>query len=212
MATSQNFQNYLTKKYSIRWFLLKKLSKAYLSERYIGFVKNRLSVAMNHKGSKRWVDFVEPLLKEYNTSKIEGTSYTRQSVNKYNFDHFLTQLLKTDQPELLFNSGTVAPFRYEKWNKLLFRYSLGQKVLLSKRAEWKSRHRYHAFEKYSVEGGYSEKIYTVSGMQLRKTHKLRDLVPVYSLKEYGPSMHFYESELKSVNEQQLPAGETRENT
>lgn len=210
MATSRNFQQYLAKKYSLRWFLLKKLSKAYLSERYIGFVKNRLSVAMRHKDSKRWVDFIEPLLKEYNTTKIEGTSYTRQSVNKYNFDHFLSQLLKTDQPELLFNSGAVGPFQHEKWNRLLFRFSLGQKVLLSKRAEWKTRHRYHAFEKYSVEGGYSDRTYTVSGMQLRRTSKLRDLVAVYSLKEYGPSLHFYEPELKAVNEEQLPENSREE--
>lgn len=167
-------------------------------------MKNRLSVAMNHKKTNRWVDFLEPLLREYNTSKIEGTSYTRQSVNKYNFEHFLSQLLKTDQPELRFNAGAVGPFRHEKWNRLVFRFSLGQKVLLSKRAEWKSKHRYHAFEKYSVEGGYSSNVYTVSGMQLRRTRQPNSLVAVYSLREYGPGMHFYEPELKSVNAEQLP--------
>lgn len=199
MASSKKFRQYLASKYGLSWFFLPKLSKAYLSERYIGFVKNRLSVAMKYHSSKRWIDYVPQLVKEYNTSKIEGTSYRRQAVNKDNFEHFLTQLLGTDQPELLFNSGVVSRFQTEAWNKLAFRFSLGQKVLLSKRAEWKAKHKYHAFTKYSVEGGYSSKLYTISGMQLRKTKGLKDLVAVYSLSEYGPSMHFYEPELKAVD-------------
>lgn len=199
VASSKNFRSYLTSKYGLSWFFLPKLSKSYLSERYIGFVKNRLSVALKRGSSKRWIDFVPALLKEYNTMKIEGTSYRRQAVTKENFDHFLSQLLGTDQPELLFNSGVVSRFQTEAWNRLAFRFRLGQKVLLSKRAEWKAKHKYHAFTKFSVEGGYSDKLYTVSGMQLRKTKGLKDLIAVYSLAEYGPSMHFYEPELKAID-------------
>lgn len=162
-------------------------------------MKNRLSAALKFRSSKRWIDFVPGLVKEYNTTKIEGTSYRRQAVTKDNFDHFLTQLLGTDQPELLFNAGVVSRFQTESWNRLVFRFRLGQKVLLSKRAEWKAKHKYHAFTKYSVEGGYSEKPYTVSGMQLRMTKGLKDMVAVYSLAEYGPTMHFYEPELKAVD-------------
>ena len=205
VATSKNFQEYIYKRYGIRWFFLKKLSKSYLSERYIGFVKTRLSMAMSDRESRgldgrRWTGFLEPLLKEYNNSSIQGTSYTRQSVHKDNFDHFLGQLLDTDQPELLFNSGTVAPFRNESWNRKAFRFTRGQRVLLSKRAEWKARQRYHAFEKYSTQGGFTKTVYTVGNMHLRKVRGLKNFVAVYSLKEYGPNVHFYEAELKGVDE------------
>jgi hypothetical protein len=155
---------------------------------------------MLHQGKKRWVDYVPALVKEYNTTKIEGTSYTRQSVQPANFDHFLTQYLKTDQPELAFNSSAAGPFQSASWNRAIFKFRVGQKVLLSKKAEWKSKHKYHAFTKYSVEGGFSDQTYTVSGMQLRKTKNMKDFVPVYSLREYGPAMHFYTAELKSVNQ------------
>lgn len=203
VTRSANFQRYIMNKYGIKWVFLPKNSKSYLSERYIGFVKTKLSQALLHRESKRWVAFIEPLVKEYNKSYIEGTSYTRQSVNKNNFDHFLTQFLGTEQPELLFNAGAVSPFKTQAWNAQIFKFSVGEKVLLSKRAEWKSKHKYHAFTKFSTEGGFSDRVYTIGAMQLRKTKGLRHFVAVYALEEYGPSLHFYERELKKVNQRQV---------
>jgi len=58
-----------------------------------------------------------------------------------------------------------------------------------------------AFVKASTEGGFSNSVFTVSGRQLRRTKGFKGYVTVYSLKEMGPSVHFYERELKSINEQ-----------
>ena len=46
VATSQKFRSALAERHKINWYFLKKGSKAYLAERYIGFVKTKLSQAL----------------------------------------------------------------------------------------------------------------------------------------------------------------------
>lgn len=197
VATSQNFRDEIMQKYGLQWHFLKKGSKSYLAERYIRFVKEKLSQAMMKKNTNKWIQFVPALVKEYNSEIIEGTRYRRQAVTSKNFNHFLQQLFRTDDADLMFNSSKAGPFAQESWNKKIFKYHLGQKVLLSQKANWKNPSK--IFDKPSVKGGFTTKSYTISGRQLRKTKGLKDYIAVYSLKEMGHSLHFYESELKSVS-------------
>jgi hypothetical protein len=176
---------------------LKKGHKAFLAERYIGFVKTKLSQALAHKGGKNWVQFVEPLVKEYNSEKIEGTSYKRSTISRENFSHFLSQLLKLEQPELTFNGFKAGPFQTDEWNRKIFKFDLGQRVLLARRANWKeTEEKLTAFTKISSVGGFGKTVFTISGRQLRRNKSLKTFVPVYSLQELGPSLHFYANELK----------------
>lgn len=199
VATSSEFRNKIFTKFGVRWYFLKKGSKSYLAERYIGFVKTKLSQALLFHKSQRWIDYVEPLCKEYNKEKIENTSYSRASINKINFDHFLTQLFKTKNPDLLFNSFKAGPFANPTWNKLAFKFNLGEKVLLARRANWQETHeKLKTFDKISKIGGFGPTIFTISGRQLRNSKDRKHFVQCYSLSEMGPSLHFYQSELKSV--------------
>ena len=199
VATSPKFRETILKKYKIEWNFLKKGNKSYLAERYIGLVKTRLSQVLVHRGGKKWIDLVQPLVKEYNKEKIEGTSYSRQSVENKNFLHFLSQLLKTDDPELRFNAFKAGPFAHHNWNKKIFKFDLGEKVLLARTANWKfGEEKLGHFGKVSMVGGFGQKAYTVSGRQLRSTKDKNRYVEVYSLDEFGPSMHFYCKELKSA--------------
>ena len=66
VATSPNFRKEIVNKYGIRWYFLKKGHKAYLAERFIGFLKTKLSQALLHKGRKNWIQFLQPICKEYN--------------------------------------------------------------------------------------------------------------------------------------------------
>ena len=200
VATSRQFRTRIAKEYNISWYFLKKGNKSYLAERYIGFAKQKLSQALLKKGGKNWIRFVPDLCKEYNTVKIPGTSYRRQAVSKENFNHFLGQLLKTDDPELTFNSFKAGPFANKKWNKKIFKFDLGQKVLLGRKANWKeAEEKAGIFKKASVVGGYGAKKYTISGRQLRGTKKKKPtFVAVYALQEFGSSLHFYTEELKAA--------------
>ena len=199
VATSLAFREKLIKDYGISWYFLKKGHKAFLAERYIGFVKTKLSQALAHKGGKNWIQFVAPLVEEYNNEKLAGTSYKRKAVNRENFDHFLTQFLKTKEPELLFNGFKAGPFENPEWNKKIFKFDLGQRVLLARRANWKdAEQKLGAFTSISTEGGFGPVIYTISGRQLRASKNFKAFVPLYSLAELGPSLHFYSNELKAV--------------
>ena len=203
VVTSKNFQNRLMAKHKVRWYFLKKGSKSYLAERYIGFIKTKLSQALLSRSSptKNWTQFVDPIVSEYNKQKIEGTAYSRQSIDVSNFNHFLQQKFKTQDPEASFSGFKIGPFVNAKWNAAIFKFGLGQKVLLSRPANWKEGDKHH-FTKHSVVGGFGPNIYTISGRQLRQSAaKNRTVfVAVYGLSELGPNLHFYESELKAVTE------------
>ena len=110
VAQSEKFRKQIEDEYGIKWHFLKKGSKSYLAERYIGFAKTKLSQALDFAESvkgdsiKRWVDYVLPLCEEYNKERILGTNYTRKSVHPRNFNHFVEQLFaikakKTDKKE-----------------------------------------------------------------------------------------------------------------
>ena len=157
------------------------------------------SQILEHKGGKKWIDFLTAITSEYNKSKIEGTSYRRQAVNKKNFNHFLSQLLKTPEPELTFNSFKAGPFENPEWNRKIFKFDLGQRVLLARRATWADgSEKLKAFTKISTEGGFGKRVYTVSGRQLHASKWQKSYVPVYSLNEVGPSLHFYTNDLKAA--------------
>jgi hypothetical protein len=196
VATSPNFRTEIMKKYGICWYFLKKGHKAYLAERYIGFIKTKLSQALLHKGGKKWTQFVQPICDAYNSQKIEGTSYRRSGVMNQNFDHFLQQLLKTSEPELTFNSFKAGPFQNPDWNRKIFKFDLGQRVLIARRADWKTVEKMKTFTKISTVGGFGSTVYTVGGRQLRGSKDGKTYIPMYSINELGPSMHFYSHELK----------------
>ena len=197
VATSESFRENLLQKYGFRWYFLKKGHKAYLAERYIGFLKTKLSQILKHKGGKRWIEYLSAICAEYNQTKIEGTSYRRQAVNRINFGHFLSQVLKTSEPELTFNSFKAGPFESADWNSRIFKFKLGDRVLLSRRATWDNeREKLKAFTKITMEGGFGKRVFTVGGRQLHASKWQKSYVPVYSLTELGPSLHFYANELK----------------
>jgi|694.fasta_scaffold55292_4 hypothetical protein len=197
VATSPNFRLEIMKRFNIRWFFLRKGHKAYLAERYIGFIKTKLNQALLRKGGKKWVQFVQPICDAYNTQKIEGTSYRRSGVMNENFSHFLQQLLKTSEPELTFNAFKAGPFQNQLWNRKIFKFDLGQRVLIARRANWQSSEdKLKTFSKISEIGGFGKTVYTVGGRQLRSTKGGKAYVPLYSINELGPSLHFYTHELK----------------
>ena len=203
VATAPTFRRTIMSRYNLRWYFLTKGSKSYLAERYIRFVKTQLSIALQHKNTKNWIQFVPALLQTYNAQKIGGTDYTRQGVHRDNFETFLRDYFKSSQPELAFNAAKAGPFAQDTWNRKIFRFKLGQRVLLSRAANWRTgREAGGAFLKASTRGGFGDKTYTVSGRQLRAARGLKDFVTVYSLSEMGPSVHFYQSELKSVDSRQ----------
>ena len=170
VATSPAFREAVETKFGIRWMFLVKGSKSYLAERYIRLAKETLSKALLLGGTKKWVQFVDPIVAAYNGEKIEGTSYSRNRVTQSNFLHFAGQLLRVKDPELSFNQCRVGPFKQESINNRIFKFKVGDRVLLAVDADWKKKR--SGFYKRSVGGSFAAssdtgKRFTVSGRQLK---------------------------------------------
>jgi hypothetical protein len=172
---------------------MKKGHKSFLAERFIGFLKKKLGQALALWGGQRWIEYLNETVKAYNNEVVPGTNFKRKNLNKKNFETFAKQLMKEPELDTRFNAFKAGPFRHKAWNDLIFKFRLGQKVLLSRKADWSTRQQ--AFVKISELGGFGKKIFTISGRQLRANKRYDRYIPVYSLKELGTSFHFYEPEL-----------------
>lgn len=215
VGQSSKFKQYILQKYNIRWHTLKRIPKAFLAERFNGYIKKHLSITLDMESRrkkqqvKRWIDLLQPLYKAYNRQIIPNTNFRRDQVNPDNFEKFLSQLKGGDpQPEMNFHFARAGPFIQERWNRRLFKFDLGQKVWTLAKTNPSVDPKKREFLKANVYGVWDKKKeYTIAGRQLRST-KQGHLIPVYSLKEFNvpnkgekrPMMHFYfyENQLKAV--------------
>lgn len=215
VPSSDRWRNRLKKKYGIRWIFLRRLPKAFLAERYVGYVKQRLSTslaAISQKRKtlvKRWVDMIKPLWQNYNRQLIPRTKFRRDQVTDENFQSFLSQLVKDPEPEMNFHFYKAGPFLNERWNKRLFKFDLGQKVYILKKTDPSVMSDYRQYIKATVAGSWdTTKQFTVASRQLRSTKDGKMMIPVYSLQEFNKKhredrrvsrhFYFYENQLKAA--------------
>ena len=210
VATSPSFRQGLVSKYGIRWHFLKKGNKSFLAERYIAFVKKKLSQALlgnndddandkgkgKGKGKKRWIDYVPAICQTYNDQIVPGTKLKRSAIGKHNFDLFIERLFGESAANR-HSSFKAGPFETESWNRAVFKFQLGDRVRVLRTLDGKQAG--GSFAKNSIEGAYSTRVFTVAGRQLRANRLRTRLVPVYSLAELGERhLHFYQHELSRV--------------
>jgi hypothetical protein len=206
VATSYAFRTFLMRDYKIRWNFLRGRNKSFLAERLIGFVKTKLSQSLLHRrrrsgnaSFKRWIEFVPALVEEYNNQRVPRTRYRRKNVSRENFNDFLTQLFGGDKNfDLRFNAYSVPPFQHRpQWNKKIFKFELGQRVRVSRKADWTDPENRQGFAKASSRGAYGQKTYPIVGRQLRATKDWKRYVPVYLLGDMpdGAGYTFYEADL-----------------
>lgn len=156
----------------------------------IRFLKQRLSIAERANGDGRWAALLPGICKDYNNALVRGTDVRRRDVNQDNYLQLLEKLHRTTEPSLLFNMAET--FRYPSGlSRFLWRYAVGDKVLLARRVDYDLRGRNY-FEKPSVAGTYGPKVYTVTECRTKLNADLF-LCPVYALSPLTGL--FYESEL-----------------
>lgn len=161
----------------------------------IRFLKQRLAIAERANGDGQWVRHLPGVLRDFNNSKIKGTDVKRSSVNHTNYLDLLGKLRHTSEPSLLFNM-TEAFNAPSGLARFLWRYSLGDKVLLARRVDYAIKNRSY-FEKPSVSGTFGPRVYTVVACRT-KLNAEYFLCPIYGISSPGTgrlSGYFYESEL-----------------
>lgn len=219
VALSERFRRRLEKRYGIRWQFLAKDNKSYLAETYIGYVKRKLGQGLRSleggKNSKRWIHLLQAICDTYNHERVAGTNFRRGAINRDNFNTFLGQLFKEQDVTLSrFNSFKAGPFDNERWNKDIFKFAPGDKVLVVKSAIWKKEARGEGVQKDSIftkrssEGAFARTPFTIAGRQLRAVKNYKCMVPVYSLKEIGERhLNYYEPQMRRVGEWRQPEKE-----
>ncbi len=123
----------------------------------------------------RWIDLLQPIVRELNSRKIRGTSFRAKDIDANNAHRFLAEKLNiSDVPALLntlkINARTI---KNKRWLKRMFRYERGARVLLSADLVGKKR---GPFRKPSVEGYFAEQPYLVQERFLATTRDL-ELIP-----------------------------------
>lgn len=208
VAKSNKFRTRLEEKYGIKWRFLAKDNKSYLAESLIGYVKRKLGQGLRSRAgseAKKWVDLLQPICDAYNNQVIPGTKFRRGAVNDVNFDSFVSQLFGDRDPSLSrYNCFKAGPFNNPEWNKAVFKFDVGEKVLLLKSAVWKKEagaESKGAFAKNSSKGAFTSRTYTIANRQLRANRNFDYMVPVYGLKELGARhLNYYESQMRKVGE------------
>jgi hypothetical protein len=179
------FQDRMKRDHNIDFFHLRTRSKSYKSERQIRTLKHALSVAlgMNKKGDNKWIDKLEGILASYNARHVKGTQMRRDEVTKDNVMELLAQKFQTREFGVYFNNAVVSNFSAKLRKGLGFKYSPGQRVLLTRAATYESGQGKvkGAFDKKSVDGTFSRTVYVVDKAFL-KDNSQHTLNMMYTLK------------------------------
>ena len=192
---SKKFQEGIYKKYGVRWHHIMNRGKAYKAERMIAFIKNRLSKALEAKKAKgeppNWVSLIPNIVKEHNDGFIEGTDVVRRKVNKHNYVDALAKIYGDEEAPHFAQSTSLAKSFSKKTAAKLFKFDVGDNVLLSVTADYTKKS--SLFSKKTVEGAYGgDRVYRVTDRGLKRSITLGYNV-CYQLA--GLKGWFYETEL-----------------
>ena len=170
---SKKFSDFLKKKYGVAIKYLSKRNKSYLAERYNKMLKTRLSRGMRQTKSERWVDLLQPIIRQFNRQYVKGTSFRRKNISAKNVQQFLDEKYKTEDFPSLLNSVKIhsSTILNQKWKKKIFLFEEGERVLLS-RAVSGGRGGEGRFPKPSLRGYFDEKVYVITDRFLATTRDL----------------------------------------
>jgi len=188
---SPKFQKQLFDEMGVRTFFLKARSKAYLAELAVSYIKKRIGYKISYTGNKTWIgNVLESIIDNYNEQIVPGTRFKRRAISRKNSLDFLAQKFKIDNPSLLFNAATLhsSNISSSKWKNKIFKFDIGDKVLLSKKVNYHDKQlrkkktkqedpafslmtpKYVAskqFLKPSLDGSYTNRVYTIKNRYLK---------------------------------------------
>ena len=209
--TSKKFQDTMRERFGLSFVFLRGRNKAFHSERYIRFVKTRLSVAMKLNKTKRWSSFLKEIIDDHNARRVPGTRFRRDRIDKFNFSEFLNQRWKTSDAASLWAVSTIDDDALPpQAGPQLWKFNVGDLVYLAIKADYtftsQEDLKMKTYPKPSRTGNY-KRVYQVVDRRLKAAGK-RFLTSCYVLKD--PKTHrrlhgiFYESELVPCLEPQTP--------
>jgi len=146
--------------------LLTSSRKAFLVERAIRKVKSDISMVLESRRSKRWLELLPMVVANINNTSAYGTSFKKTAVNRKNFLRFLDERFGSADHTMSY-SGSALDFDAVKeagWAGKVFGLSPGDRVLISRAAVDK---RGEGYAKKSHLGSYYPEPHVVTGGYLR---------------------------------------------
>jgi hypothetical protein len=158
-----------------------------------------VATSFNKKNDFNWTRHVPYIVRQFNSRKVPGTNFTRNSVDKHNYLQVLSQQHGIEDPDVLMTTGTSSSYS-DRAKKALWKYSKGQRVLLLRASNYQIGQKKLSFEKPSVRGRFGPRAYYVTKLVMKRDRKMA-LVPVYELSEEAAggkplSGYYYENEVK----------------
>ena len=129
--------------------------------------------------TKKWIDFISPLVESHNSAPAYGTSFKRNEIKDSNFHDYLDEreLKKIPKAErakfdvtATFNSQSIDSGSLpDSAKRKLFKFLPGEEVLVSRKALKINKADGGVFAKSSVLGSFSRKRFQITSAKLRPT-------------------------------------------
>ena len=179
---SRAFRERMAEERDVSFVFLSRKSKSYMAEGMISWTKKAIAKATEMRRRegdpkfRNWVSLLPNIIKTFNERPARGTSFRRKDVDHVNFEKFLNEVFKTRDATMSRNTGTLDAdsIGSRKWVSRLFRFSVGERVLVHRKAEGTSA---ITFFKPSSKGAFSETPRIIHQRVLKRTRDGKLLVP-----------------------------------
>ena len=168
--TSPKFSEHLKQSHGVTTQFLVGFTKAWSVERAIRTVKTNLSILMDRKKTRRWLDLLPKIISHHNQRPAFGTTFKRNAITERTFLDYLDERFKSEDHTMTYagSSRDYESLKYMGWSKKIFRFHPGNYVLLSVAGDYLNK---KTFTKKSMRGTYSKTLYIVRSAALRASDK-----------------------------------------
>jgi hypothetical protein len=196
-VVSQRFRDQVKKKWGVSWVFLKSRGHAMKAERQIRYCKERFSVLLaSDPEDKSWVKHVKTVQDDYNGRYVTGCKgLKRKDVNKRNYLQALRCLYRLEDPTIQFSVSDSANYS-ERLAAKLFRYNIGDRVILARRSAYVKGERATRFEKPSVKGRFGPTTYLIVGRRMKHN---KDFFVSATYRLSGLDGLWYDQEIRKVD-------------
>lgn len=171
----------LKNKYGIPLTFVDRRNKAYLAERAIAIIRQKLMKTLHARGFRPepWTGLVQKIVAKMNSSPVKGTSFSPNQIHSKNLARFLDEKLSRDSSYFVnlssLDSKSVSD---PKARKKLWKYKVGDAVLITTRLSQSYQRRVgRGYYKTTKHGSFLPEKFAIHRCKLRAALKPNILVP-----------------------------------
>jgi hypothetical protein len=101
----------------------------------IGLFKSNMTMSMRARETpKTWLDLLQPAVETHHGQAAEGSTLRRAETDDGNFQKYISERRSVEDATLSYNTEStgIRTFNGVEWGQRLFRFKVGERVLLSR--------------------------------------------------------------------------------